>query len=254
MKDSFETKKNSFETSAPQPYTKMGDKGDAMIRHIDSELQALKDLALQMGGCVEQAMENACKTIVARDSKAFEEVHRHEDRINDLQILIDEACVNVLAKQAPVAKDLRLVIAITKINTDLERMGDQSVNIALAAQDLFKSYPQVALPAQISSMIVQCKDMVSSALDAFSRRDIELSQKVMEQDDAVDELKDSVIRDMKVQMKSGEDQVDIGLAIIMIAKNLERVADHATNIAEEVIYLATGNDVRHRGNAVSVNS
>ncbi len=180
-----------------------------MVRHIDSELQALKDLALQMGGCVEQAMENACKTVVARDSKAFEEVHRHEDRINDLQILIDESCVNVLAKQAPVAKDLRLVIAITKINTDLERMGDQSVNIALAARDLFKSYPQVSMPAEINRMITEVKSMVSSALDAFSRRDVELSQKVMNLDDTIDALKDTVIRDMKAKMKTGEDQVEM---------------------------------------------
>src|SRR3990167_7204972 len=101
-----------------------------------------------MGGCVEKAFENACKTITTREPKAFDEVRKHEARINDLQILIDESCVNVLAKQAPVAKDLRLVIAITKINTDLERMGDQSVNIALAAQDLFKAWPQISLPPQ----------------------------------------------------------------------------------------------------------
>jgi phosphate transport system protein len=254
VKDSSFSSKKRFETPAIPLYNGIGKKGDAMVRHIDSELQGLKDLALQMGGCVEQAMENACKTILGRDSKAFEEVHRHEDRINDLQILIDESCVNVLAKQAPVAKDLRLVIAITKINTDLERMGDQSVNIALAAQDLFKAYPQVTLPTEIAQMVVEVKAMVSSALDAFSRRDVELSRQVMEQDDTVDELKDEVLRNMKAHMKLGEDQVEIGLAVIMIAKNLERLADHATNIAEEVIYLATGNDVRHGGHSMSVNS
>lgn len=224
-----------------------------MVRHIDSELQELKDLALQMGGCVEMAFENSCKTVMSRDTKAFEEVHRHEHRINDLQIQIDEACVNMLAKQAPVAKDLRLVIAITRINTDLERMGDQSKNIALAARDLYAAWPQVALPPQVAQMIVEVRGMVSSVLDAFSRRDVELSQKVLELDDHVDALKDELIRDMKLQMKSGEDQIEIGLSIIMIAKNLERLADHATNIAEEVIYLATGNDIRH-GHSSSVNS
>jgi len=252
QKNSFELKKR-FVTFAPPHYNGLWKWGSMMVRHIDSELQGLKDLALQMGGCVEQALENACKTVMARDSKAFEEVHRHEDRINDLQILIDESCVNVLAKQAPVAKDLRLVIAITKINTDLERMGDQSVNIALAAHDLFKAWPQVSLPPQVNMMIVEVRGMVSKVLDAFSRRDVDLSQKVLELDDRVDQLKDELIRDMKVKMKSGEDQVEIGLAIIMIAKNLERLADHATNIAEEVIYLATGNDVRH-GQSITVNS
>lgn len=216
-----------------------------MVRHIDAELQGLKDLALQMGGCVEQAFENACKTITSRDGKAIEEVRRHESRINDLQILIDESCVNVLAKQAPVAKDLRLVIAITKINTDLERMGDQAKNIAFAASDLYRSWPQATLPTQLNQMISEVRAMVHSVLDAFSRRDTELSQKVLLQDDHIDELKDALIRDMKAKMKTGDDQVEIGLAFIMIAKNLERLADHATNIAEEVIYLATGNDVRH---------
>ncbi len=225
-----------------------------MVRHIDAELQGLKDLALQMGGCVEKAFENACKTITsAREDKAFEEVRKHEARINDLQILIDESCVNVLAKQAPVAKDLRLVIAITKINTDLERMGDQAKNIAYAAGDLYKAWPQAVLPPQIPQMMAEVRGMVRSVLDAFARRDVDLSRKVLRQDDLIDDLKDALIKDMKVKMKSGADQIEIGLAFIMIGKNLERLADHATNIAEEVIYLATGTDIRH-SHSVSANS
>lgn len=224
-----------------------------MVRHIDSELQGLKDLALQMGGCVEKALEFACNSVISRDSKGFEEVHKHESRINDLQILIDESCVNVLAKQAPVAKDLRLVIAITKINTDLERMGDQAVNIAYSAQELYKAFPKVVLPAEINRMIEEVRGMVRSVLDAFARRDVDLSQHVLQQDDCVDELRDTLIQNMKERMKTNADQIEIGLAFIMIAKNLERMADHATNIAEEVIYLTTGNDVRH-GHSVTVNS
>ena len=224
-----------------------------MIRHIDSELQGLKDLALQMGGCVEKALEHACQAVVSGNTKAFEEVHKHESRINVLQIQIDEACVNVLAKQAPVAKDLRLVIAITKINTDLERMGDQCVNIAHSARDLYQTWPKVVLPPEINRMIDEVRAMVRSVLDAFARRDVELSNEVLALDDTVDELRDNLIHNMKIQMKSSPDQIEIGLGFIMIGKNLERMADHATNIAEEVIYLATGNDVRH-GHAFSVNS
>jgi phosphate transport system protein len=224
-----------------------------MVRHIDSELQGLKDLALQMGGCVEKAIENACKGVVARDTKACEEVQRHEKKINDLQILVDESCVNVLAKQAPVAKDLRLVIAITRINTDLERMGDQSKNIAYASRDLYKVWPNATLPPQLLEMIDEVKGMVRSVLDAFSSRDVELSKHVLTQDDHVDELRDALIKDMKAKMKAEPEQVEVGLAFIMVAKNLERMADHATNIAEEVIYLATGNDVRH-GHSVTANS
>ncbi|NJL24380.1 MAG: phosphate signaling complex protein PhoU [Calothrix sp. SM1_5_4] len=224
-----------------------------MIRHIDSELQALKDLALQMGGCVEEALENACNSVLVRDNKCLVEVNRQEARINDLQILIDESCVNVLAKQAPVARDLRLVIAITKINTDLERMGDQSVNIARSACEIFQEWPQVSLPAEIRQMIEEVRGMVRSVLDAFARRDVEMSQHVLERDDVVDDLKDKLIETMKETMKTNPGQVDVGLAFIMIARNLERMADHATNIAEEVIYLATGNDVRH-GHSHSANS
>lgn len=240
-------------SDSDQAYNKSNSGGDLMVRHIDSELQALKDLALQMGGCVEKALDNACKAIMGEDRKAVEEVHRHESRINDLQILIDEQCVNVLAKQAPVAKDLRLVIAITKINTDLERMGDQSVNIVHGVRDLYALWPDTKLPAQIVQMIEGVREMVTWVLDAFARRDIELSQKVLGYDDEIDNLKDSLIREMKEKMKAGDDQVEIGLTFIMIAKNLERMADHATNIAEEVIYLTTGNDVRH-GHSHSVSS
>lgn len=220
-----------------------------MIRHIDAELQALKDLALQMGDCVEKAFEQACKSILAKDKAGCVlEVRAQEERINDLQMLIDESCVNVLAKQAPVAKDLRLVIAITRINTDLERMGDQSVNIVRSACELYSSFPNAKLPSQLSPMIDAVRLMVRSSLDAFSRRDVELSNRVLQQDDQVDALRDSLYKEMKEKMKEGHDQIETGIAFIMIGRNLERMADHATNIAEEVIYLATGKDVRHGHN------
>lgn len=253
MTESTGGPRKDFISGPKPPYNIDNPGGDSMIRHIDSELQALKDLALQMGGCVEKALDNACKAILGEDRKAIEEVHRYESRINELQILVDEQCVSVLAKQAPVAKDLRLVIAITKINTDLERMGDQSVNIVHSMRDLNALWPEAKLPPQILQMIEGAREMVKWVLDAFSRRDIELSQKVLEYDDRIDTLKDALIREMKEKMKQGEDQVEIGLTFIMIAKNLERMADHATNIAEEVIYLTTGNDVRH-GHSHSVSS
>src|SRR3984885_3011226 len=110
-------------------------KGDAMVRHIDNELQELKDLILQMGGFVEKALDSATAAILKFSPSDLETVQKFEEKINDLLIRVDEACVNVLAKQAPVARDLRLVIAIVKINTDLERMGDQAVNIGLVASD-----------------------------------------------------------------------------------------------------------------------
>ena len=219
-----------------------------MIRQIDQDLQGLKDLASRMGAGVEEALAHACRGVMSPldgGEACRSEVNRHEHVINQLQIEIDEACVNVLAKQAPVARDLRLVIAITRINTDLERMGDQSVNIARAACELYASWPDAVLPSHLGAMVDEVRGMVRSALDAFARRDVELSEQVLRLDDKVDAQRDQMFRDMKERMKLGPEHVEVGLAFIMIAKNLERLADHATNIAEEVIYLATGNDVRH---------
>lgn len=213
-----------------------------MIRHIDAELQALKDLVLQMGGQVEQALDGACKCVLAFDSEVFEQVRKHEGEINDLQIRVDEACVNMLAKQAPVARDLRMVIAIIRLNTDLERMGDQSINIALAASDSQKSEP---VPPQIREMVTEVNSIVRWVLDSFARQDLQMAHQVLEQDDVIDRLRDELFSDIKRRMEDGDISVTAGLQLIMIAKNLERLADHATNIAEEVIFLATGHDVRH---------
>jgi phosphate transport system protein len=245
--------KNRFNSAATSPYNdRVG--GDAVIKHIDSELQGLKDLTLQMGGCVEKAFEGASQSILGKDQKCHDDIDKHEARINDLQILIDESCVNVLAKQAPVAKDLRLVFAITKINTDLERMGDQCVNISHSTKEIFKSWPSANHPAKLRQMLDETRGMMRSVLDAFARRDVELSRKVLKQDDLIDDLKDSLVEDMTEEMKNKPGQIELCLAYIMIAKNLERLADHATNIAEEVIYLATGTDVRHGNTASSANS
>lgn len=221
-----------------------------MIRHIDAELQSLKDLVLQMGGQVEQALDSACKCVLAFDAAVFEQVRKHEGEINDLQIRVDEACVNMLAKQAPVARDLRMVIAIIRLNTDLERMGDQSINISLAASDyhrsdLEKKLEKKPVPPQIREMVTEVNSIVRWVLDSFARQDLQMAHQVLEQDDVIDRLRDELFSDIKRRMEEGDISVTAGLQLIMIAKNLERLADHATNIAEEVIFLATGHDVRH---------
>jgi phosphate transport system protein len=245
--------KNPLPNDSAGLYTDDRAEGESMVRYIDSELQQLKDLALQMGGCAEKALEMACAMVEKRQPEIEGELNALEQRINSLQMAIDEACVRVLAKQAPVAKDLRLVIAITRINTDLERMGDQSVNIALSARDLFRQWPQVHLPEPLPRMMEEVRLMVHDVLNAFSRRDTVLSEAVLKRDDVVDRLRDQMVQHMVAQIKSQPERVEMGLSFIMIAKNLERLADHATNIAEEVIYFATGHDVRH-GQSKSVNS
>jgi phosphate transport system protein len=223
-------------------------KGDAMVRHIDMELQGLKDLVLQMGGTVEQALDAATTAVFKFSPESLALVQKYEARINDMQIRVDEACVNVLAKQAPVARDLRMVIAIVKINTDLERMGDQSVNIALSALDYSKAANPQKVPPNISRMVTEVKNIVRSALDAFARQDVELAETVLTKDDQIDDLKDDIVREASAKMIETPSSVPCNLSLIMTAKNLERLADHATNIAEEVIYQATGADVRHGHN------
>ena len=223
-----------------------------MIRHIDSELQDLKDLVLQMGGCVEKTLDAATGAVLKFNPDALAQVQTNEAKINQFQIRIDEACVTLLAKQAPVARDLRMVMAIVKINTDLERMGDQAVNIALTATD-FAKLEGAKIPPKMHSMVNEVKAVVRSALDSFARQDVNLARQVLEQDDRIDEMKDETISENKILMQRDPSMVDQGLSLIMTAKNLERLADHATNIAEEVIYLATGADVRH-GQGLAANT
>jgi phosphate transport system protein len=216
-----------------------------MTRQSDSDFQALKDLTLKMGGYVEQALGHAYNAILNRDPKAFEEVRRIEIRINDLEILIDESCVSVLAKLAPVANDLRLVFAISKINADLERMGDQAVKIVRDSRDLFQDRSTLLLPSELKPMIEEVRSMVTASLNAFACQDVTISRQVLAQDDVVDKLRNQLVHSRSVIMKQSPERIDECLIIITVAKNLERVADHATNIAEEVIFLVTGNDVRH---------
>lgn len=224
-----------------------------MERKSDGQLDHLKNLILTMGGYVEKALDLTVRALIQRNADDFAEVHKIEEKINEDHVRVDNACMTFLATQSPVARELRLILSIIKINTDLERMGDQSVNIVHSVRDLHALWPEIKLPPQILQMIEGVREMVRWVLDAFSRRDVELSEKVLSYDDSIDELKDTLTREMKERMKQGEDQVEIGLTFIMIAKNLERMADHATNIAEEVIYLTTGNDVRH-GHSQSANS
>jgi phosphate transport system protein len=216
-----------------------------MHRHVDTELQELKQLILEMGGCVEKALSEVCQALFAKEPARLKEVHNQEARVNDLQIAVDQACVRLLAKQAPVAKDLRFVIATIKINTDLERMCDQAVNIAHCASDLFQRGTASGLPSDLVRISEKVRIMVRDSLDAFVRRDVNASHGILERDDEIDELKDKIIVDSIGHMRAHTDRIEADLEMIIIAKNFERLADHATNIAEEVIFMTTGDDVRH---------
>jgi phosphate transport system protein len=215
-----------------------------MYRHFETELKDLKDQILAMGGHVEKAIEAATQALFQRQARLCTEVFDLEAKINRQHIEVDESCLELLARQSPLAADLRLVIAILKISTDLERMGDQAVNIAYNTRDYLEG-ESIADPGDIPRMASLVRAMVRDSLDAFVRQDRELAQAVLIQDDTVDELKDKVFEELIHYMSAHPNNVERALDLILIARNLERLGDHATNIAEDVIFAVTGDDIRH---------
>lgn len=215
-----------------------------MERIIDSQLEDLKKLMLEMGGFVEKALTTTTSGLFKKELNLLKEVHRTEQLINDLQLKIDKACLQVLAKQGPVAKDLRLILAIIRINTDLERMGDQCVNIAHIARELIeRGFSNSFHDLEIMSSDVG--KMVKAALDSFVDMDIEAANKVLAMDDRVDKLRNKIYQESIQSMKSDISHLQDHLDFILIARNLERLGDHSTNIAEDVIFAFSGKDVRH---------
>lgn len=217
-----------------------------MERRFETELKDVKNRILSMAGFVEQAMERAIQALLERNKAKLNEVHAIETKINQAHIDVDNTCLGILARQAPVAADLRLILAIIKINTDLERMGDQAVNLAKNAEHYLRHGP-VDSAQRLPLMTSLVREMVRSALDAFVNSDLNLARKVLESDDAVDELKNSMVKTLTEQMKNDPDHIEAALNLILITRNLERMGDHATNIAEDVIFATTGDDVRHGG-------
>lgn len=215
-----------------------------MERRIETEMKRLKSTILSMGGFVEQAIEKATHALTARDPKELEQVHVLEAKINEKHIEIDNACLEVLARQSPVAADLRMILAIIKINTDLERMGDQAVNVSYNAEHYLED-KEVSVRLDLPKMSEMVREMVRDSLDAFLNGDTVLAQEVLERDDAVDELKNKAFEVLVPYMRQNPNNIEAALDLLLIARNLERMADHATNIAEDVIFACTGEDVRH---------
>ena len=215
-----------------------------METRVESELKDLKSRILAMGGFVEQAVEKATQALADRDIKKIDEVMQIEGKINEAHIEVDRACMEALARIAPVATDLRVILSIIKINSDLERMGDQAVNISRNTGHYIKDRT-LELSSSLPQMAIMVKEMVRSSLDAFMREDVSLAQQVLKKDDAVDEMKNKMFRSLKDEMKKNPQNVDAALDLLLISRNLERLGDHATNIAEDVIFAYTGEDVRH---------
>jgi phosphate transport system protein len=217
-----------------------------MERQLDTELIAIKGKIVAMGGYVERAVEEATLALSRREKHRLQQVRIYEDQVNKAHKEVDEACLSLLARLSPIATDLRLILAIIKINTDLERMGDQALNISYNTEHLLDIEHTFPL-TDISKMEDLVRLMIKDCLDAFVKRDRILAQSVLARDDEVDDLKDKVMADMVRHITLNPADAEGAIDLILVARNLERLGDHATNIAEDVIFIATGQDVRHGG-------
>jgi phosphate transport system protein len=217
-----------------------------MERHFEADLQELRERLLVMGSVAETMIHKSVTALVSRQESLVQEVLAHEEEMDLLCIEIDDRCFTLLALQQPMASDLRFLVAAIKINSDLERIADQTVSIALRAQALI-TQPEVKPLIDIPRMARLAQEMVRRSLDAFVGRDAELARAVIDGDDAVDSLRDQVFRELLTYMMADTATIPRALALILVSRNLERIADHATNIAEDVIYIVRGEDVRERG-------
>jgi len=209
-------------------------------------LDELKQRLLLMGGLAEQAVDRAIHGYTTRDLEICRRVLEDEKAINAFEREIDEIAVDLLAMQQPMAIDLRFLFSVIKINADLERVGDQAVNIAERALDMAK-LPTADLPVDIGRMASIAAGMVHQALQSFIEENPELAQQVLERDDVVDGINREAFESLTRLMESNPAITRQALDALIVARNLERVADHATNIAEDVIFWVRGADVRHHG-------
>jgi phosphate transport system protein len=215
-----------------------------VVRHFQEELEQLKARLLEMGGLGEENVRVAVKGLVDRDRALIDQILTGDEAVNALHIEIDNRCFTLLALFQPMAADLRAIVAAVKINTDLERVGDLAVNIAEAARR-YSSHAPVKKLIDIPLMASIAQAMLRDALDAFVRRDVVLAQHVLNEDDRLDALKTQIFRELLTYMLQDPSTIEPALDLILVSRHLERIGDHATNIAEDVIFIVSARDVRH---------
>jgi phosphate transport system protein len=218
---------------------------DRHVRHFQEDLETLQSRLLAMGGLAEERVRTAVSSLVSRDVAVIDRVMRGDEPINELHMEIDHRCFKLLALHQPMAVDLRAIISAVKINVDLERVGDLAVNIAEAARR-YVTHPPVKKLIDIPLMGDIAQAMLRDALDAFVRRDTALAQHVLNEDDRLDGLKTQIFRELLTYMLQDPSTVEPALDLILISRHLERIGDHATNIAEDVIFMVSAQDVRHQ--------
>jgi phosphate transport system protein len=217
---------------------------ERVVRHFQEELETLQARLLEMGGLAEERVRAAIQGLVSREIERIERVLHGDEPINHLHIDVDERCFRLLALYQPMAVDLRSIVAAVKINTDLERVGDLAVNIAEAAKR-YTTHAPVKKLIDIPQMGDIAQNMLRDALDCFVRRDTVLAHQVLNEDDRLDDLKTQVFRELLTYMLQDPTTVEPALDLILISRHLERIGDHATNIAEDVIFMVSALDVRH---------
>ena len=215
-----------------------------MTRHFHEELEALKQTLLAMGGLVEDQIRRVMRALLERDDAMAQEVIERDRQGNTYDVEVDEQCVSLLALHQPAAGDLRFITTAMKIVTDLERIGDQAVNIAQRVLELNRE-PQLKPYIDLPRMAEKAQRMVKESLDAFVARDTALARQVCGKDAEVDALKEQIFRELLTFMMEDPRTIPRAIRVILISRFMERVADHATNIAEMVVYLVEGKMVRH---------
>jgi phosphate transport system protein len=215
-----------------------------MHRHFEDELAELRTELLYMASLAEKAVEFSITALKNRDAKLAQKVIEEDKQLNQLEVKIDALCVDLIARIQPLAKDLRFIASAMRIDKDLERIGDHAVNIAQHTQELLKE-PELKPLIDIPRMATLAQGMVKSAIDAFVHGDVQQAINLCRSDDEVDALEDQVLRELITYMANDSRTISRAIHLIMIAKNLERVADLSTNVAEEVVFMIEARSVKH---------
>jgi len=213
------------------------------MKRFDEELDALRELILAMGGLVERAVGNAVKSMVEQNEKLAKKTIKRDRAINALEVQCDEMIRDILVRRQPAAGDLRFIMGVNKLVTDIERMGDLAIGISKGTIYSLENPPRVF--SNLDIMGEKVLRQIDRALEAFSRGDTELAMTVIEKDDGIDSLYKRMYREMLTYMMEDPHSISSSIILSNVAKNLERISDHATNIAEMVIYIEQGHDIRH---------
>jgi len=216
-----------------------------MSLHLQRDLDKLKKEVLKLGNLVETAINNAILALNNREASYVDEVFKHEEIINEMEVKIEEDCLKILALHQPVAVDLRFIVVVLKVNNDLERMGDFATNIAKRARELMQVEPLPTLPEFVNDLPDLVRTMVRKSLDALVKLDIDLANEVMDMDDSVDQINRDMYSAMKQEITKNPENAEKAVNLLSCSRYMERIADLSTNIAEDVIFMVEGKVIRH---------